>query len=231
MNRINIAIDGYSSCGKSTLAKALASRLGYVYVDSGAMYRAVTLYFIRNRVNAEDALEVERALEDIDIYFEKPEGLVSSQTYLNGENVESAIREMEISRLVSEVSAIPAVREAMVAQQRAIGRNKGVVMDGRDIGTVVFPDAELKIFMVADLEIRARRRYLELRARDIDITYEEVLENVKKRDNYDSNRAHSPLSKAPDALVLDNSHLSEEEQLKWALGKAMEAIEKANKSS
>jgi len=226
MNKINIAIDGFSSCGKSTLAKSLAGRLHYLYVDSGAMYRAVSLYFLQNKIDYSNQEAVDAALDDISIYFERNAGLSSCITYLNGENVEKQIRAMDVSEFVSTVSAIADVRASMVAQQQAMARKKGIVMDGRDIGSVVIPDAELKIFMTAKPEVRARRRYLELQAKNIPVSYEEVLQNLNHRDTTDSNRSNSPLIKAADALVLDNSSLSEEEQLSWALDKAYRILNK-----
>lgn len=210
-----IAIDGYSSCGKSTLAKALAERLHYLYIDSGAMYRAVTLYFIRNAVPIEHAEKVLAALDQIhiDFYIEPGKTRIS----LNGEDVSDEIRQMPVSDYVSEVSAIKAVRDAMVAQQQRMGKNKNIVMDGRDIGTTVFPDAHMKIFMTADPKVRAERRYLELKAKGEDITLEEVFENLAHRDYIDTTRAESPLVRAHDAIVLDNTDLNEIEQLQFVL--------------
>lgn len=210
-----IAIDGYSSCGKSTLAKALAEKLHYLYIDSGAMYRAVTLYFIRHAVPINNAKEVSAALEHIHIDFHIKPG--KTRISLNDEDVSDEIRQMRISDYVSEVSAIKAVREAMVAQQQRMGNNKNIVMDGRDIGTTVFPDAHLKIFMTADPKVRAERRYLELKAKGEDITLEEVFENLAHRDYIDTTRAESPLVRADDAIVLDNTDLNEAEQLQFVL--------------
>ena len=215
MKKIIVAIDGYSSCGKSTLAKALAGRLGYAYVDSGAMYRAATLYLLRHGIGIGEEDAVEAALDDIHIRFERnPSG---NRTLLNGADVEEQIRSMEVSAVVSEVSAISPVRRAMVRQQQNMGKHKGIVMDGRDIGTVVFPDAELKIFLTAAKEIRVARRYRELKAKGIDISLGEVEENLAHRDLIDSTRDDSPLRQAEDAVVLDNSHLTPEQQLDQAL--------------
>jgi cytidylate kinase len=215
VKKINIAIDGHSSCGKSTLAKAMAKKLDYLYVDSGAMYRAVTLYFLENEVDLEDDRAVSEALEQIDIHFER--GDKGIQTYLNGKLVESEIREMRVSGMVSPVAAISKVRRAMVRQQQKMGEQRGVVMDGRDIGTVVFPDAELKIFLTADPAERARRRYEELQAKGSPASLEAIQENLLERDHIDSNRKDSPLRKAADAVVIDNTHLTPEEQLTLAL--------------
>ncbi len=226
--KIIIAIDGHSSCGKSTMAKALAKELGYVYIDSGAMYRVVTLVALRNGwienkvPNKEKILE---GLKDIRITFKWDEEKGMNTTFLNGENVEDEIRQLEVSENVSPISTIAEVREEMVHQQRENGRNKGIVMDGRDIGTVVFPDAELKIFMTASPEIRAQRRYLELTEKGQEVNFEEILANVEGRDKIDSTRAVSPLKKADDAVVLDNSHLSRKEQLEWTINKVKEIIE------
>lgn len=210
--KINIAIDGYSSCGKSTIAKALAKKLGYAYVDTGAMYRAVTLYILRNHIEITDLVSIKNALENIDISFEiDSDG--KQFTLLNGENVEKEIRSMEVSNFTSQVSAIKEVRQILVSWQQKIGKNKGVVMDGRDIGTVVFPDAELKLFMTASPDIRTQRRYLELTNKGESVTEEEIRNNLAHRDHLDSTREESPLRQAEDAVVLDNSFLSEEEQL------------------
>ncbi len=215
---ITIAIDGHSSCGKSTMAKALARRIGYAYIDTGAMYRAVTLYCLEHDMIKSDEVNkprLRRHMPKIEITFQvNAEG--KSETYLNGRNVEHEIRGMEVSNKVSLVSAIGFVRRAMVAQQQAMGRNKGIVMDGRDIGTVVFPDAELKVFVTASVEVRAQRRYQELQSKgDTSTTFEEVLANVVERDRIDSTRKESPLRQAPDALLLDNSHLTLDEQDQW----------------
>lgn len=225
-NKIIIAIDGFSSCGKSTLAKALAKKLHYVYVDSGAMYRAVTLYFIRNGVDWQSPDQVAKALGDIHIEQKRENG--GNITYLNGENVEEAIRSMEVSSLVSPVSALSAVRRAMVRQQQHMGRKKGIVMDGRDIGTVVFPEAELKLFLTADLEERTRRRFEELKAKGQPVDREAVAGNLAERDFIDANREDSPLRKANDAIVLDNTDLTEEQQLDKALSMALAEIEHLN---
>lgn len=222
MNRIIVAIDGYSSCGKSTLAKGLAKSLHYAYLDSGAMYRAVTLYFLENNIAYDEPAAVEEALHHIEIHFERIEG--QNHTFLNGRDVERDIREMRVSDLVSPVSAISAVRRAMVSQQKKMGRRRGIVADGRDIGTVVFPDAELKIFLIADADVRTSRRHLELAAKHIDADWDEIRRNLLERDRIDSTRADSPLRKADDAIVMDNTLLSEVEQLEQALALARERI-------
>ena len=210
-----IAIDGYSSCGKSTLARALAKKLHYLYIDSGAMYRAVTLYFLRHRVPLDNEKAVAEALSNIRIDFQAtPE---KTSIFLNGEDVSEEIRQMYISDNVSEVSALKAVRQAMVAQQQELGRRRDIVMDGRDIGTTVFPDANIKIFMTADSKIRAERRYLELKNKGEKITLEEVFENLAHRDYIDTTREESPLVRAHDAIILDNTELNEEEQLQFVL--------------
>ena len=224
MEKIIITIDGWSSCGKSTLARQLAERLGYVYIDSGAMYRAITLYFLRNHVDWTDLAEVTNALDDIELEFVYNRKSNRSEMHMNGENVEFVIRDMVVAEKVSEISAIREVRDFAVAQQRKIGEQKGIVMDGRDIGTVVFPDAGLKIFMTADNAVRVERRFRELFEKNPNITIEEVKANLVLRDYIDSNREVSPLRKAEDALLLDNSNISEEEQLKIALGWAGKAI-------
>ena len=218
MKKIVIAIDGFSSCGKSTMAKDLAREVGYIYIDSGAMYRAVTLYSIENGIFDGDVIDTERLkkeIKDIHISFRLNEETGRPDTYLNGVNVENKIRSMEVSSKVSPISTLDFVREAMVAQQQAMGNEKGIVMDGRDIGTTVFPDAELKIFVTATPEIRAQRRYDELKAKGEEASFDEILENVKQRDYIDQNREVSPLRKAEDALLLDNTDLSIEEQKKW----------------
>lgn len=228
-NRIIIAIDGHSSCGKSTLAKALARVLGYTYIDSGAMYRAVTLYTIRHKLidgNRPDVARLISSLGDISITFKFDSETGQNTTFLNGENVEEEIRSMEVSQLVSPVSAVPELRKEMVRLQRELGRAKGIVMDGRDIGTVVFPQAELKVFMTASPEIRAERRYSELKGKGVQVTYEEVLHNTKERDRLDQGRDASPLKQAHDALVLDNSHLNREEQLEWMVQKSHAIIQR-----
>jgi len=225
--KIIIAIDGHSSCGKSTMAKQLAQQLGYIYIDTGAMYRVVTLVALRNgwiTDKVPDKAKVIKGLKDIHISFEWDEKQGKNTTFLNGENVEDEIRRLEVSDNVSPISTIAEVREEMVKQQRENGINRGIVMDGRDIGTVVFPNAELKIFMTASPEVRAQRRYLELKEKGLDVSFEEVLANVEGRDKIDSSRAASPLKQADDALVLDNSNLSREEQLKWTINKVKEIV-------
>ncbi len=216
--KIIIAVDGFSSCGKSTFAKAIAARLGYIFIDTGAMYRAVTLYAldhgaIRSGVVDEEA--VVGLLKDIEITFRFNPERGASDIYVNGDLAEGRIRTIEVSNCVSRVSSIREVREKLVAMQQRMGRDRGVVMDGRDIGTVVFPDAELKLFMTADPKVRAERRYAELRAKGDRVSMEEVLENVVSRDQADMNRAISPLRQAPDAVVLDNSRMSVDEQMAW----------------
>jgi len=222
--KIIIAIDGFSSCGKSTLAKALAAALAYAFIDTGAMYRAIALYFSRNNIQLNDQEAVEKALANIKLNFKYNPSTQKSDMYLNGENVELLIREMAVSNMVSEVAAIAAVRDFAVAQQQAMGLEKGIVMDGRDIGTVVFPDAELKIFVTAAPEIRIQRRWLELKAINPTITMEEVAENLQHRDLIDSTREHSPLRQAEDALVLDNSNMDRATQFELALQWANERI-------
>jgi cytidylate kinase len=216
MNKIIIAIDGFSSCGKSTLAKELAREVGYVYVDSGAMYRAVSLFCIRNGWMTDSEIneaELEKNIESIHIEFKtNAEGI--SETYLNGLNVEREIRSLEVANGASRVSTLGFVRRELVRQQQLMGEGKGIVMDGRDIGTVVFPSAELKIFLTASPEIRAQRRFDEMAAKGETANFEEVLANVKERDDRDQNRAESPLRKADDAVVVDNSYLTREEQSK-----------------
>ena len=216
MKRITIAIDGYSSTGKSTVAKALAKRLSYTYVDSGAMYRAVTYFAMINNC-FEDGLfnsnKLKNTLDQIHISFKYNNDIGYSEVYLNDKNIESEIRSLEVSNFVSYVAAVSEVRKLMVKQQQAMGRNKGVVMDGRDIGTVVFKDAELKLFMTASSEVRANRRFEELISKGDNVKYEKVLENITKRDHIDTTRADSPLTKAIDAIEIDNSSLSKLEQL------------------
>lgn len=218
---IIIAIDGFSSSGKSTMAKVLAKNIGYAYIDTGAMYRAVTLYCLNNNLINGDSVnteQLEKDMPNIDISFSVNPETGASQTMLNGKNVEKEIRDMRVSGKVSIVAAIPFVRHALVRQQQKMGESKGIVMDGRDIGTVVFPNAEMKVYVDASPETRAQRRYDELRAKgDTSVTYEEVLENVKSRDHIDQTREESPLRKADDAIVLDNSHMTIEEQNKWLL--------------
>lgn len=224
MRRIIIAIDGWSSCGKSTMAKQLAKELNYIYVDSGAMYRAITLYFIRNHIDWTKTNDVKKALQEIELDFRYNEQTQIADIYLNDENVEHLIRELVVAEKVSEVSTIKEVREFAVAQQQKMGEKKGVIMDGRDIGTVVFPHAELKIFMTADIAIRVERRFKEMYEKNPHVTVEEVAENLQMRDYIDSNRAISPLRQAEDAIVLDNTNLTREEQLKRAIQMAKAAI-------
>jgi len=216
MEKIIITIDGWSSCGKSTLAKQLARELHYVYIDSGAMYRAITLHFLRNHVDWTNAEAVGHALGEIRLEFMTNHKNGQTEMWLNGENVEYVIRDLVIAEKVSEVAAIRAVREFAVYRQQEMGRNKGIVMDGRDIGTVVFPHAELKIFMTADEEVRVQRRFRELYEKNPNVTLEEVKHNLSMRDYIDSHREVSPLRKAEDAIVLDNSHISMKEQLEIA---------------
>ncbi len=216
--KIVIAVDGFSSCGKSTFAKAIAARLGYIFIDTGAMYRAVTLYALDHgaiRSGMVDEEAVAALLKDIEITFRFNPERGASDIYVNGDLAEVRIRTIEVSNCVSRVSSIREVREKLVAMQQRMGRDRGVVMDGRDIGTVVFPDAEMKIFMTADPKVRAERRYAELRAKGDEVSMEEVLENVVSRDRADMNRAISPLRQAPDAVVLDNSRMSVDEQMAW----------------
>lgn len=227
MKKIVIAIDGHSSCGKSTMAKALAQSVGYIYVDSGAMYRAVTLYALRHGLIAPDGTvreaELRSSMPNIRVAFRLDPETKLPLTYLNDECVERDIRTLEVSNHVSPVAALPFVREAMTAAQQAMGREKGIVMDGRDIGTAVFPDAELKIFVTASAEVRAHRRFDELRAKGLEGDYDEILRNVQERDYIDSHRAMNPLRQADDALVLDNSQLTREEQSAWLLARFEEA--------
>ena len=216
--KIVIAVDGFSSCGKSTFAKAIAARLGYIFIDTGAMYRAVTLYALDHgaiRSGMVDEEAVAALLKDIEITFRFNPERGASDIYVNGDLAEGRIRTIEVSNCVSRVSSIREVREKLVAMQQRMGRDRGVVMDGRDIGTVVFPDAEMKIFMTADPKVRAERRYAELRAKGDEVSMEEVLENVVSRDRADMNRAISPLRQAPDAVVLANSRMSVDEQMAW----------------
>lgn len=227
-SKIIIAIDGYSSCGKSTLAKQLATRLGYNYIDSGAMYRAITLYFLRNNVDLNNQKEVLEALGSIHLSFELNKANDRSEIYLNDENVERYIRDLIVAEKVSVVAAIKEVRSFAVAQQKKMGSRRGIVMDGRDIGTVVFPDAELKIFMTADLEIRVKRRFEELCESGQAATIEDVQHNLAMRDYIDSNREESPLRKADDAIVLDNSNIDKDEQLKLVHSWVEERVNKAH---
>ena len=228
--KITIAVDGFSSCGKSTLAKQLAAKLGYVYIDSGAMYRAVTLYALRNNMIVDEELDTKKliaSLDDVKIHFElNANG--EPQTFLNGTNVEREIRKIYVSQWVSPVAAVPEVRHVMVAQQQKMGEAKGVVMDGRDIGTTVFPNAELKIFVTAEVDVRAQRRYDEMLSKGEPADMNEVKQNLQERDRIDQSRAESPLRKADDAVVLDNSHITREEQLQVAYDWAMERIKSAH---
>ncbi len=221
MKKITIAIDGFSSCGKSTMAKDLARELGYVYVDTGAMYRCVTLYALRHGLFRADGTinlpQLEAEIPNINISFKLNKETGRPDTYLNNENVESEIRTMEVSSRVSPIAAVPFVRAALVAQQQKMGEDKGIVMDGRDVGTVVFPNAELKIFVTASAEVRAQRRYDELKTKGMEADFEEILENVKQRDYIDSHREVSPMRKADDAIELDNSHISIAEQKQWLI--------------
>jgi CMP/dCMP kinase len=224
MKKIIITIDGWSSCGKSTLAKQLAKELGYVYIDSGAMYRAITLYFLRNHIDWTDSNEVIEAIKNISIEFEFNEKSQQSEIILNGENVEYVIRDLVIAEKVSEVAAIKEVRTFAVAQQQKMGIKKAVVMDGRDIGTTVFPEAELKIFMNADIAIRVERRFKEMFEKNPNISIEEVKSNLEMRDYIDSNREISPLRKAADAIEIDNTNITMEEQLGIAINLAKKII-------
>ena len=227
--KIIVALDGHSSCGKSTFAKAIAARLGYIFIDTGAMYRAVTLYALEHgaiRSGMVDEQAVEAMLDDINIDFRFNAQRGASDIYVNGDLVEGKIRTIEVSNCVSAVSSIGAVRSKLVAMQQAMGRDGGVVMDGRDIGTVVFPNAELKIYMTADPMVRAERRYKELTAKGDNVTLEEIYENVVSRDKADMSRAISPLRKADDAIVLDNSQMSVEEQMIWFMERYEEAVAK-----
>ena len=227
MKKITIAIDGHSSCGKSTMAKDLARRVGYIYVDTGAMYRSVTLYALRNGLFADDdsikVEELERRLPDIHITFRLNAETGRPDTYLNGECVEQEIRSLEVSNHVSPVAALGFVREAMVAQQQLMGQGGGVVMDGRDIGTVVFPNAELKIFVTASAEVRAQRRFKELQEKGMPADFDDILKNVQERDYIDSHREVSPLRQADDALLLDNSNMTIAEQNEWLMQRFQEA--------
>ncbi len=226
MKKITIAIDGHSSCGKSTMAKDLAREVGYIYVDTGAMYRSVTLYALRKGLFEEDGTvktaELEKEMENIHITFELNKKTGRPDTYLNGECVEKEIRSLEVSSHVSPIAAIGFVRKALVAQQQQMGKDKGVVMDGRDIGTVVFPDAELKVFVTASAKVRAQRRYDELQAKGMPADFDEILKNVEERDYIDSHREESPLRQAEDALLLDNSDMTIAEQKQWLLERFQE---------
>lgn len=229
MKKIVIAIDGFSSCGKSTMAKDLARRIGYVYVDTGAMYRSVTLFALNHHLFNEDgsvkADQLEKLMPEVNISFKLNTETGRPDTYLNGVCVENDIRGMEVSSHVSPIAAIPFVREALVAQQQRMGGDKGIVMDGRDIGTTVFPEAELKILVTASAEVRAQRRYDELKAKGAEANYDDILKNVQERDYIDTHREVSPLRKADDALELDNSHMTIEEQNAWL----MQRFEQATK--
>lgn len=229
MKKITIAIDGFSSCGKSTMAKDLAKKLGYVYVDTGAMYRAVTLYAMRNGLfNADGSIktaDLERQMNKINITFKLNKRAERPDTYLNNELVENDIRTLEVSNHVSQIATVPFVREAMVAQQQRMGKDKGVVMDGRDIGTTVFPEAELKVFVTASAEVRAQRRYDELKEKGMPADFNDILKNVQERDYIDSHREVSPLRKAPDAIELDNSHMTIAEQSAWLMEQVEQKIE------
>lgn len=229
MKKITIAIDGFSSCGKSTMAKDLAKKLGYVYVDTGAMYRAVTLYAMRNGLfNADGSVktaDLERQMNKINITFKLNKRAERPDTYLNNELVENDIRTLEVSSHVSQIAAVPFIREAMVAQQQRMGKDKGVVMDGRDIGTTVFPEAELKVFVTASAEVRAQRRYDELKEKGMPADFNDILKNVQERDYIDSHREVSPLRKAPDAIELDNSHMTITEQSAWLMEQVKQKIE------
>lgn len=228
MKKIIIALDGHSSCGKSTMAKALARAIGYIYVDTGAMYRAVTLFAMRNGVFTEqglDAAALEALMPQVDVKFKLDSETGLPLTMLGDEVVEQEIRSMEVSSRVSPIAALPFVREAMTGMQQRMGEQKGIVMDGRDIGTVVFPQAELKIFVTASAEVRAQRRYDELIAKGESVTYEEILKNVQDRDYIDSHREVAPLKQAADALVLDNSNMTREEQNQWLLDAYRKAAE------
>ena len=228
MKKITIAIDGHSSCGKSTMAKELARKVGYVYVDTGAMYRCVTLFALRHQLFAADGSVLEEQLREVMPQIDIDQRLIDGKTttFLNGENVELEIRGLEVSNHVSPIAAIPFVRTALVAQQQKMGREGGIVMDGRDIGTTVFPNAELKIFVTASAEVRAQRRYDELLQKGMPADYADILKNVQERDYIDSHREVSPLRQAEDALLLDNSHMTIDEQNKWL----MEQFEKATKA-
>ena len=229
MKKITIAIDGYSSCGKSTMAKDLARSIGYVYIDTGAMYRAVTLYAMRHGIIHSGSIDTDRLkaeMGNINISFKLNTETGMPDTYLNGELVEREIRTLEVSNNVSPIATLAFVRAAMVCQQQAMGKEKGIVMDGRDIGTTVFPDAELKIFVTASPEVRAQRRYDELKGKGMPAEYNDILANVKERDYIDSHREVSPLRQAEDAVVLDNSHMTIPEQKEWLLAKFKETVEK-----
>lgn len=228
MKKITIAIDGFSSCGKSTMAKMLAKEVGYIYVDTGAMYRAVTLFAMRNGMIAPNGEvnrdELKQKMQTLRVEFKLNEQTGRAETYLNGENVENEIRGMEVSSHVSAIAAIDFVRTALVEQQQRMGRDKGIVMDGRDIGTVVFPDAELKVFVTASAEIRAQRRFDELKGKGVEANFDEILNNVQQRDYIDSHREVSPLRKADDAIELDNGELTLAQQLQWLVERFEERV-------
>lgn len=226
MKKIIIAIDGHSACGKSTLAKALGSTLNYKYISTGDMYRAVTLYFLKNNIQIENINEVEKALAKIAISFERKNN--QNRLILNEKDVQSQLQNHDVADHVSPVSAIPAVREKLVAAQREIGEEKGIILDGRDIGTVVFPNAELKIFLTADAKERAKRRYLELKNKGQDVDLSSILANVEKRDYIDSNRKHSPLKQADDAVIIDNTNLTPNEQLEMIVALVKARIKTLN---
>ncbi|HEX8506883.1 MAG TPA: (d)CMP kinase [Hymenobacter sp.] len=224
MKQLVIAIDGYSSCGKSTTAKAVAAALHYAYVDTGAMYRAVTLYLLEHHIPFDDLAGVEQALHTLQIGFRRNRRTGRNEVFLDGVNREDDIRQMVISNSVSEVSVIPMVRHAMVAQQQRMGRKRGVVMDGRDIGTTVFPDAEVKVFMTADVVVRAQRRQVELAENGEEVALDDIIENLRKRDHLDSTRAESPLRRAADAVLLDTTHLVIDEQVDFVLERVSAAL-------
>ncbi|WP_210488022.1 (d)CMP kinase [Rufibacter aurantiacus] len=224
MKKIVVALDGHSSCGKSTTAKQVAKELGYAYIDTGAMYRAVTLYFLEHYVDLTNPKKVQEALDNIEVTFHRNAKSGRNEVFLNGLNVEDEIRKMYISDKVSEVSVLPAVRHAMVAEQKKMGKRRGVVMDGRDIGTAVFPDAEVKVFMTAEVEIRARRRQQELFEKKQMVPFDEIVENLKKRDFIDSTRAESPLRRAEDAHLLDTSYITIDEQVDFVLDLVASAL-------
>lgn len=226
MGNIIITIDGWSSCGKSTLARQLSKALGYVYIDSGAMYRAITLYFLRNHINWADSKQVKTALKEINIDFKFNNITQQSEIYLNDENVEYLIRDLVIAEKVSEIAAIKEIRTFAVAQQQLMGANKGIVMDGRDIGTTVFPKAELKIFMTADIAVRVERRYVEMQAKNPNVSIEDVKANLQMRDFIDSNREISPLCKADDAIEIDNTNINIKDQLSIAMELANKKLQK-----
>ncbi len=226
MGKIVIAIDGYSGCGKSSTAKAVAKRLGYTYIDSGAMYRAATLHFLNHFLSPSNPQDVEKAMKTLDISFHLEPETLRQETYLNGLNVEDEIRTMRVSERVSEVATVAAIRKQLVGLQQRLGRKKGVVMDGRDIGSVVFPEAEMKVFMTADLDTRAGRRQQELLEKDDLVPLEEIKKNLSERDRIDSSRKESPLKKMPDAIEIDTSYMDFEEQVDQIVSKAKEIIKK-----